>query len=134
MLDLESFCIVRDMHKDSKAGNFEISIRPYIQRYALNTTLTLCYGIRMDEVYDELLREILHVGSAISLLRSASENYQDYVVPLRYLPNNEKNVRSKELRARRDAYLNQLLDKVREMIKNGTAPNLQYSMLITMLR
>ncbi|KAK7547787.1 phenylacetate 2-hydroxylase [Phyllosticta paracitricarpa] len=120
MFDLESFCIVRDMHKDSKAGQVEISIRPYIQRYALNTTLTLCYGIRMDEVYDDLLREILHVGSAISLLRSASENYQDYIPALRYLPNNAKNARSKELRARRDAYLNQLLDKVREMIKNGT--------------
>ncbi|KAK7529608.1 putative cytochrome P450 [Phyllosticta citribraziliensis] len=120
MFDLESFCIVRDMHKDSKADQVEISVRPYIQRYALNTTLTLCYGIRMDEVYDDLLREILHVGSAISLLRSASENYQDYIPALRYLPNNEKNARSKELRASRDAYLNQLLDKVRQMIKNGT--------------
>ena len=45
----------------------------------------------MDDSYDELLREILcthlsvlrlltvDVGSAISLLRSASENYQDYI-------------------------------------------------------
>ena len=120
MLDLESYCIVRDMQKDSNAGAIEISVRPYIQRYALNTTLTLCYGIRMDEVYDTLLREILHVGSAISLLRSASENYQDYIPALRYLPNNEKTARSKELRDRRDAYLNLLLDKVRAMIKNGT--------------
>lgn len=120
MFDLESYCIVRDLQKDSQGGEVEISVRPYIQRYALNTTLTLCYGIRMDEVYDELLREILHVGSAISLLRSASENYQDYIPALRYLPNNEKNARSKELRQRRDAYLNLLLDKVRDMIKNGT--------------
>ena len=120
MFDLESFCIVRDMHRDSKNGEVEVSMRPYIQRYALNTTLTLCYGIRMDEVYDTLLREILHVGSAISLLRSASENYQDYIPILRYLPNNEKNARSKELRDRRDAYLDLLLNKVREMIKNGT--------------
>lgn len=120
MFDLESFCIVRDIEKDSRGGEVEIDIRPYIQRYALNTTLTLCYGIRMDAVYDELLREILHVGSAISLLRSASENLQDYVPFLRYLPNNKKNARSKELRERRDAYLNLLLDKVREMIKKGT--------------
>jgi phenylacetate 2-hydroxylase len=121
MFDLESFCILRDMHADSEFSNpdVEISIRPYIQRYALNTTLTLCYGIRMDDTYDELLREILHVGSAISLLRSASENLQDYIPALRYLPNNEKNARSKELRDRRDAYLNHLLDKVREMIKQG---------------
>lgn len=120
MFDLESFCIVRDIEKDSRNGEVELDIRPYIQRYALNTTLTLCYGIRMDAVYDELLREILHVGSAISLLRSASENLQDYVPFLRYLPNNKKNARSKELRERRDAYLNLLLDKVRAMIKEGT--------------
>lgn len=120
MFDLESYCIVRDLKRDSKNGQLELNVRPFIQRYALNTTLTLCYGIRMDEVYDELLREILYVGSAISLLRSASENLQDYVPLLRYMPNNEKNIRSKELRERRDAYLNLLLDKVRAMIQKGT--------------
>ncbi|EPE04117.1 phenylacetate 2-hydroxylase [Ophiostoma piceae UAMH 11346] len=120
MFDLESFCILRDIRRDSKNGEIELDIRPYIQRYALNTTLTLCYGIRMDAVYDELLREILTVGSAISLLRSASENYQDYVPLLRYFPNNEKNSRSKELRDRRDAYLDLLLNKVRAMITEGT--------------
>ncbi|GKT97535.1 cytochrome P450 [Colletotrichum tofieldiae] len=120
MFDLESYCILRDLKKDSQNGALEISVRPYMQRYALNTTLTLCYGIRMDAVYDDLLREILYVGSAISLLRSASENMQDYVPIMRYFPNNDKNKRSKELRDRRDAYLNLLLDKVREMIKLGT--------------
>ncbi|RFU34585.1 hypothetical protein B7463_g1714, partial [Scytalidium lignicola] len=120
MFDLESYCIVRDLARDSKNGGVEIGIRPYIQRYALNTTLTLCYGIRMDHVYDSMLREILEVGSAISLLRSASENYQDYIPLLRYLPNNEKNQRSKGLRDRRDKYLNALLDQVREMIRKGT--------------
>ncbi|KAJ5688861.1 hypothetical protein N7462_003253 [Penicillium macrosclerotiorum] len=120
MFDLESYCIVRDIHRDSQNGALELNVRPYIQRFALNTTLTLCYGIRMDAVYDDLLREILHVGSAISLLRSASENLQDYIPALRYLPNNQKNARSKELRDRRDAYLNLLLDKVRAMINKGT--------------
>jgi len=119
MFDLESYCIVRDLARDSQGGK-EIRIRPYIQRYALNTTLTLCYGIRMDSVYDSMLREILEVGSAISLLKSASENFQDYIPILRYLPNNRKNMRSKELRDRRDKYLNALLDQVREMIRKGT--------------
>lgn len=120
MFDLESYCILRDMRNDSGNGTINVDVRPYIQRFALNTTLTLCYGIRMDAVYDDLLREILHVGSAISLLRSASENYQDYIPIMRYFPNNEKNARSKELRDRRDAYLDLLLNKVREMIKKGT--------------
>ncbi|KAM5380106.1 hypothetical protein ACJZ2D_003753 [Fusarium nematophilum] len=119
MLDLESYCIIRDLHKDSRMGEVEINVRPYIQRYALNTTLTLCYGIRMDAVYDDLLREILHVGSAISLLRSASENLQDYIPMLRWLPNKKTRL-SKELRERRDNYLNLLLQKVRDMIEKGT--------------
>ena len=85
-----------DLYRDSKDGEAEVSVRPYLQRYALNTTLTLCYGIRMDEVYDEVLSEILYAGSAISLLHSAAENLQDYISLLRYVPNNEKKARSKE--------------------------------------
>lgn len=120
MFDLETFSLIADSWKDGERGMKELSIHPYIQRLALNTTLTLCYGIRMGAVYDELLREILHVGSAISLLRSASENYQDYVPILRYMPNNEKTQRAKELRGRRDKYLEFLLNKVREKIRLGT--------------
>jgi phenylacetate 2-hydroxylase len=93
MFDLETWCVIRDYRKkalSSDVKEFEFNPRPFLQRFALNTTLTLCYGIRMDDAYDELLREILcilfhltvlivDVGSAISLLRSASENYQDYI-------------------------------------------------------
>ncbi|KXT12144.1 hypothetical protein AC579_10381 [Pseudocercospora musae] len=117
--DLETYALIRDLARDSGDGETYLNPRPYFQRYALNTTLTLCYGIRMDSVWDDMLREILQVGSAISLLRSASENMQDYVPILRYLPNNEKNQRSKSLRDRRDKYLNELLERVREMIQHG---------------
>lgn len=55
----------------------------------------------MDSVWDDMLREVFEVGSAIGLLRSASENYQDYIPILRYMPNNEKKQRSKSLRERR---------------------------------
>ncbi|KAI7355365.1 phenylacetate 2-hydroxylase [Hortaea werneckii] len=120
MFDLETLCIVRDLVRDSRGDGKYLEIRPYLQRYALNTTLTLCYGIRMDSVWDDMLREVLEVGSAISLLRSASENYQDYIPILRYMPNNEKTQRSKSLRARRDKYLTDLLDRVREKIQHGT--------------
>ncbi|KAH9821459.1 Phenylacetate 2-hydroxylase [Teratosphaeria destructans] len=120
MFDLETYSVVRDLVRDSEGGEGHLNIRPYLQRYALNTTLTLCYGIRMDSVWDEMLREVLEVGSAISLLRSASENYQDYIPILRYLPNNEKTARGKSLRDRRDKYLNELLARVRDMIAKGT--------------
>lgn len=51
MFDLETYCIVRDLVRDSKGGDAYLEIRPYLQRYALNTTLTLCYGIRMVSGY-----------------------------------------------------------------------------------
>jgi phenylacetate 2-hydroxylase len=119
MFDLETHDLISDVYVNSKGGK-EIEIRPYIQRLALNTTLTLCYGIRMRGVYDELLQEILEVGSAISLLRSASENYQDYIPILRYLPGNKKTELAKSLRRRRDEYLSFLLNTVRDRIQRGT--------------
>ena len=64
MFDLETYCIVRDLVQDNEGGEAYLNIRPYLQRYALNTTLTLCYGIRMDSVWDDMLREVLEgIGS-----------------------------------------------------------------------
>jgi hypothetical protein len=40
-------------------------------------------------VYNDFLQEILEVGSAISLLLSTLENYQDYI-PILRLPGNKK--------------------------------------------
>ena len=119
MFDLESYCIVRDLFQDSKRGSREIYPRPYFQRYALNTSLTLCYGVRMDTVADSLLNEIQDVGTEIELLRSASENLQDYIPLLRWLPNNAKKKRAKELRDRRDGYLHQLMSRTQDMVEKG---------------
>jgi len=59
MFDLETFCVIRDYRSKALGEEVEFYPRPFLQRFALNTTLTLCYGIRMDDAYDELLREIL---------------------------------------------------------------------------
>jgi phenylacetate 2-hydroxylase len=62
MFDLETYCVIRDYRKKAMSAevkDLEFNPRPFLQRFALNTTLTLCYGIRMDDAYDELLREIL---------------------------------------------------------------------------
>ena len=119
MFDLESYCIIRDLFRDTKVGTKELYPRPYFQRYALNTSLTLCYGVRMDTMAEALLSEIQDVGTEIELLRSASENLQDYIPILRWLPNNAKKRRAKELRARRDQYLDQLMSRTEDMVKKG---------------
>ncbi|KAI9710754.1 MAG: hypothetical protein M1820_002587 [Bogoriella megaspora] len=74
----------------------------------------------MDTMADDLLSEIQAVGTEIELLRSASENLQDYIPLLRWLPNNAKRKRAQGLRERRDGYLDQLMQRTRGMIEKGT--------------
>lgn len=58
IIDLESNFAIKDMYKDSKEGTVDIDPRKYFHRFALNTSLTLNYGIRIDGGIDEtLLRE-----------------------------------------------------------------------------
>ena len=130
VFDLESYCVVRDLVRNSNAGELEISVKHLIQRYALNTTLTLCYGIRMDSGHEKMLDEILEVGHAISLLRGASENYQDYIPLLRYFPNNEKTKRSRDLCGRRDRYLEGLLATAKDKFVRGIQSDCVYSAVL----
>jgi phenylacetate 2-hydroxylase len=57
-VDLESCLAVKDLWKDSHDGTIELDPRKYFHRFALNTSLTLNYGIRIDGGIDqEMLRE-----------------------------------------------------------------------------
>jgi len=57
-VDLECNVAIKDMYKDSDNGTVDIDPRKYFHRFALNTSLTLNYGIRIDGGIDEqLLRE-----------------------------------------------------------------------------
>lgn len=58
IIDLESCLAVKDLVQDSQDGTVDIDPRKYFHRFALNTSLTLNYGIRIDGSIDqELLRE-----------------------------------------------------------------------------
>jgi phenylacetate 2-hydroxylase len=58
IVDLESCLAIKDMVQDSKGGTVDVDPRKYFHRFALNTSLTLNYGIRIDGSIDqELLRE-----------------------------------------------------------------------------
>lgn len=119
IIDLESNVSIRELFHHSKGGTVDIDPNAYFQRFALNTSLTLNYGIRIDGSIDnELLKEICHVERIVSNFRSTSNNWQDYVPLLRLWPS--RNSEAKEFRIRRDKYLTLLLDMLRERIKNGT--------------
>ena len=62
-IDLESCVAIKDLYKDSKGGELELDPRKYFHRFALNTSLTLNYGIRIDGGIDQaLLREGEHTA------------------------------------------------------------------------
>ncbi|KAK2784865.1 hypothetical protein FQN52_008801 [Onygenales sp. PD_12] len=119
IIDLESNASIKELLSDSKDGTVDIDPNAYFQRFALNTSLTLNYGIRIDGSIDnELLKEICHVERIVSNFRSTSNNWQDYVPILRLWPS--RNSEAAEFRVRRDKYLSLLLDMLRERIDKGT--------------
>ncbi|KAH7353195.1 cytochrome P450 phenylacetate 2-hydroxylase [Plectosphaerella cucumerina] len=117
ILDLESVASIKELLDDCKRGPVDPS--PYFARFALNTSLTLNYGYRIDGNVDaELLKEITHVEREISHFRSTSNNWQDYVPLLRIW--GKQNTSAEEFRVRRDKYLSDLLAGLKERIAKGT--------------
>ena len=120
-IDLEAYSSVKELADQLGNQDSQVDIDPYplFQRLALNLSLTLSYGFRIDgSVENDLLREIIDVERGISTLRSTSNNWQDWVPLLRMF-----SVRSNEassLRDRRDVYLEYLLKRLKEKIAAGT--------------
>ena len=118
IIDLESHSALADIFSECGNGQVDIDVSPYLQRFALNTSLTLNYGTRISSSSDQLLKEIVEVEGAISHFRSTSNNWQDYVPLLRLFPG--RSHAADLYRRRRDQYLNKLLDDLKNEIANGT--------------
>lgn len=119
IIDLESNVSIRELLEDSGDGKTDIDPIAYFQRFALNTSLTLNYGSRIDgKIDDELLKEICEVERVVSNFRSTSNNWQDYIPLLRLFP--RANTEAVEYRERRDKYLTFLLNKLKKQIAEGT--------------
>jgi phenylacetate 2-hydroxylase len=119
ILDLESLVSIKELLMDCDKGTKDVDPSPYWARFALNTSLTLNYGYRIDgDVQSELLHEITHVEREISHFRSTSNNWQDYVPLLRLW--GKQNTSAEEYRLRRDKYLTDLLTGLKDRITAGT--------------
>lgn len=87
IVDLEATTSIREMLKDSNYGAIDINPIGYFQRYALNTSLTLNWGFRIEgNINAFLLKEICDVERGIATFRSTSNNWEDYVPLLRMIP------------------------------------------------
>lgn len=118
LIDLESYVSIRELLSDSKGGEIDLDPRAYWQRYALNTSLTLCYGYRIDGKKDDaLLKEITDVERGISNFRSTSNNWQDYVPLLRLWPSQSNE--AVKFRERRDIYMDRLLGILKDKVEKG---------------
>ncbi|PVI05968.1 cytochrome P450 phenylacetate hydroxylase-like protein [Periconia macrospinosa] len=119
LIDLESNVSIKELLHDSKGGEIDLDPRAYWQRYALNTSLTLNYGYRIDGDKDnKLLKEITDVERGVSNFRSTSNNWQDYIPLLRLWSGQNKEAIT--FRERRDVYMNRLLRTLKEKIEAGT--------------
>lgn len=119
IIDLEATTSIQEIFSDSQGGKADINPIPYFQRFALNTSLALNYGIRINgSIQDTMLQEIVAVERGISNFRSTSNNWQDYIPLLRIFP--KKNNEAEGFRVRRDKYLTHLLNLLKEKIAQGT--------------
>lgn len=119
IIDLESTVSIKEMLQDAEGGKKEVDPIAYYQRFALNTSLTLAYGFRIEgNVEDSLLKEIVKVEREVSNFRSTSNNWQDYIPLLRWLP--KANSGAVEFRKRRDVYMDHLLGVLKKQVSEGT--------------
>lgn len=120
-VDLESYISIKELVQQLGDSSTPVDLDPYLlfQRLALNLSLTLGYGFRINgSVDNEFLREIITVERGISTLRSTSNNWQDFVPLLRIFP--RRTNEASDLRHRRDVYLEYLLQKLKDRIAIGT--------------
>ncbi|KAN0066430.1 hypothetical protein ACQY0O_000524 [Thecaphora frezii] len=122
IIDLEALCLIDDLYNDSQHGKLAIDPYAYLQRFALNTSLVVNYGTRLEKVGDKLLKEIVEVETYVANFRSVSGTPSDYVPLLRYLPTVGGRAAkfAKEVRARRDVYMARLLDECKRHVEAGT--------------
>lgn len=119
IIDLESNVSIKELLGDSGNGKKDIDPVAYFQRFALNTSLTLNYGSRIDgKIDDELLKEICDVERAVSNFRSTSNNWQDYIPLMRLWPSSSDEAVA--WRVRRDKYMTFLLSRLKKQIAEGS--------------
>jgi 3-hydroxyphenylacetate 6-hydroxylase len=119
-IDLETRDFARGLLAKGQYGQVAFHIKPSIQRFILNLSLTLNYGWRLGQQDQVLFDEITYIEEQISRFRSTTGNLQDYIPFLRLNPINVKSALAKNINARRLVYFSRLNRELNERIANGT--------------
>ena len=118
LLDMEVRDFVHDLWTRGDKGNNPCFVLPFTKRLALNMSLSLCYGIRLASVDDDLFKEIAYVEEEVSKFRSTTGSMQDYIPLARFFSG--RSAYAKSLRTRRDKYLTMYLENLKSSVKDGT--------------
>lgn len=117
-IDLESTTSINELVQNIKNG-YDVDPNGYFQRFSLNISLTLCYGIRIDgTVRDHTLNEVVQVERELGNIRGIAHNWQDYVPLLRLWPGFKTN--AIKFRSRRDEYILDFYEQLKQRIAAGT--------------
>ncbi|KAF9887427.1 hypothetical protein FE257_010144 [Aspergillus nanangensis] len=119
-LDVESKAFVSELFKYGNGGKTPVDPMGMIQRLSLSLALTLNWGVRIASQEEQLFDEITHVEEEISKFRSTTGNLQDYIPLLRLNPFSSNSAKAKEMRNRRDRYLNGLNKDLDDRMEKGT--------------
>ncbi|KAJ9641275.1 hypothetical protein H2204_002953 [Knufia peltigerae] len=117
-IDLECTTSINELFQNGKKS-YDIDPNGYFQRFSLNISLTLNYGIRIQgTVHDQMLNEVVAVERELGNIRGIAHGWQDYVPLLRLLPGYKAN--AIKFRARRDEYLLDFYEQLKERMAKGT--------------
>ncbi|KAM0335654.1 hypothetical protein ACHAQA_000703 [Verticillium albo-atrum] len=130
ILNLESRAFLLDILKGCQGGETPIDILDPARKLALNLSLTLAYGTRVDDVkdlhQDLVISEIIYIEEQIAQFRDVSSNYLNYIPLLRPLHSIASAIGLKDgahaanVGRRRKAYHAALQSHLRTQIADGT--------------
>lgn len=117
-IDLESTASIRDLLKDIP-NDYELDPNGYFQRFSLNISLTLNFGIRIQgDIHDQTLNDVIATERELGNIRGVAHCWQDYIPILRLFPGTKR--KALAARAKRDVYILSFYNQMMERINAGT--------------
>ncbi|KAI1461872.1 cytochrome P450 [Annulohypoxylon moriforme] len=129
ILDLESRAFILDILSSCGGGKESVDVLDLVRKFALNLSLTLAYGTRVEDVKDLhrdlMISEIVYIEEEISKFRNPTSNHSNYIPLLRPLNTIagwlglQKGSHMADIGKRRYAYHHVLQEKLRKDIADG---------------
>lgn len=117
-IDLESTASLNELFQNLQFGT-NLDPNGYFQRFSLNISLTLNYGIRIQgSIQDSVLQDVVATERELGNIRGVAHCWQDYIPILRLYPGHKRNAIN--ARNKRDQYILSFYRQMMDRINAGT--------------